>query len=352
MSPYGFLVSPSHNRVYSKAAAGLAASELAVFGERALGGRIRDISEAVIGGVPYVTFTGDDLTAREIRLLSNLSSLYALFEIDGEALRPVLKQPLDQFSSDLLTIQKYSGKTNEDFTKLLLNVTAMATDSPLALLDGGLRILDPMCGRGTTLNQAVMYGLDACGIDIDAKDFDAYTAFFRTWLKNSRIKHQAEVTTVRRDRALLGRRMQATFAASKERYRSGETIALTVVNADTLRSGDFFRPGSFDLVVTDAPYGVQHGSRPQGDRPGAQGREVLSRSPVHLLEAAVPVWARLLRTGGAIGISWNINVARTEQLAAILSGSGFAVQDSEAYRGFQHRVDQAIIRDLIVARKL
>ncbi|WUH96788.1 SAM-dependent methyltransferase [Spirillospora sp. NBC_00431] len=355
MTAYGLLVSPSHNRVYAQAAAGLVKAELAVFSERALGGRVRDIEETSIGGVPYVTFSADELTDLDVRLLSNLSSLYALFEIEDELLRPVTLRPLDLFGSDLLTIQKYSGKTNEYFTKLLLNVTAMAAGSPMDLVTGRPRVLDPMCGRGTTLNQAMMYGLDAAGIDIDGKDFDAYAAFVKTWLKNNRVKHQAEVTNIRRDKAVLGRRLHVTFGASKERYKGGETMEITVVNADSLDAGKFFRPGSFDLIVTDAPYGVQHGSRPKGGRPGGhparKGKGPLSRSPVELLAAAVPEWVRLLRSGGAIGISWNTYVGRREELADVLASNGLAVQDSDAYRGFRHRVDQAITRDLITARK-
>jgi SAM-dependent methyltransferase len=351
MTAYGLLVSPSHNRVYAQSAAGLVKAELTVFSERALGGRVRDVRETDIGGVPYVTFSADELADQDVRLLSNLSSLYALFQIEGELLRPVMLRPLDVFGSDLLTIQKYSGKTNEYFTKLLLNVTAMATDSPMDLVTGRPRVLDPMCGRGTTLNQAMMYGLDAAGIDIDGKDFDAYAAFIKTWLKNNRVKHQAEVANVRREKAVLGRRLHVTLGASKELYKSGETMEITVVNADSTGAGKFFRPSSFDLIVTDAPYGVQHGSRPRGAQPGRKGKPQLSRSPVDLLAAAVPEWARLLRPGGAIGISWNTFVDRREQLAEILGASGLEVQDSAGYRGFRHRVDQAISRDLIVARR-
>lgn len=355
MAKYGFLVLPSHNRVYSQSATQLVRSELEVFNEAAMDGRIRDIDETAIGGVPYITFSADELTDQDVELLSNLSSLYALYKIGDDlgSLRPIETRPLDMFGSDLLTIQKYSGKTNEDFTKLLLNVTAMATDSPLDLVNGRPRVLDPMCGRGTTLNQAMMYGFDASGVDLDAKDFEAYSAFIRTWLKNNRVKHQAEVTTIRRDRANLGRRLHVTLGATKELYKKGDVMEITVVNSDTLQSDRFFRPGSFDLIVTDAPYGVQHGSRAQGGRQAGRkgGGEALSRSPVQLLQAAVPVWARLLRPGGAIGISWNTHVARREELASILTDNGFDVPGSEAYRGFRHRVDQAIIRDLIVARK-
>ncbi|WP_037576152.1 TRM11 family SAM-dependent methyltransferase [Phaeacidiphilus oryzae] len=357
MTDYAFLVRPSHNRVYSQAALALVQAELGVFNERALGGRLTGVGTAELGGVPYVTFSTDgegELTEGELRLLANLSSLYALFAYDREAgtLRPVTARPLDLFSSDLLTIQKYSGKTNEDFTKLLLNVTAMATDRPQALLDRALRVLDPMCGRGTTLNQALMYGLDSAGMDVDAQDFDAYALFLRTWLKHSRLKHQAESGPIRRNKRTLGRRFQASIGADKERYKRGEVIGLEVVNADTLQAREFFRPSSFDLVVTDAPYGVQHGSRPGGGgQGGGQGGPRLDRSPTALLRAAVPVWTELLRPGGAIGISWNTHVAGREELAGVLAEAGLEVRDSEAYRGFEHRVDQSIVRDLVVARK-
>lgn len=348
MKKYGFLILPSHNRVYSQAAPQLVRAELEVFNERALGGEIREVGETIIGGVGYVTFDHPGLAERDIALLSNLSSLYALYEIDGELLRPLTITPLDKFGSDLLTIQKYSGKTNEDFTKLLLNVTAMAMADPAALVDGRPRVFDPMCGRGTTLNRAMMYGLDAAGMDVDAKDFDSYAHFLQTWLKNNRIKHQAEVVTVRRDRAVAGRRLNVGLGATKELYKSGETIEITVVNADTLKAGGFFRARSFDLIVTDAPYGVQHGSRPSGRKGDGPA---LSRSPVALLEAAVPIWSELLRPGGAIGIAWNTFVGRREELARILDAGGLRVRDSDAYCGFRHRVDQAILRDLIVASK-
>jgi len=117
---------------------------------------------------------------------------------------------------------------------------------------------------------------------------------------------------------------------------------LTVLNADTTKSREFFRPATFDLVVTDAPYGVQHGSR---------AAAALSRSPTDLLADALPVWAELVRPGGAVGIAWNTYLARREQLARLLADNSFEVLDSPPYLGFAHRVDQAIHRDLIVARK-
>ena len=140
-----------------------------------------------------------------------------------------------------------------------------------------------------------------------------------------------------------GRRLRISLAAAKEDYKAGVTQHLDLVNADTTRALEFFRPETFDLVVADAPYGVQHGSRT-----AARG---LARSPLDLLASAAPVWARLLRRGGACGIAWNTLVARREAAAAILAGAGLDPLDSGPYLAFRHRVDQAILRDILIAVK-
>lgn len=338
MTDYAILLSPSTNRVYARSSIRLLRSEIDAFNDTVLGGKVRAISEADIGSVPYILLDAEEFTDTDLAYLANLSSLYALFERTGELLRPIEMSPLDKFDSDLLTIQKYPGKTNEHFTKLLLNVAAVYTAAPERLLDGRLRVLDPMCGRGTTLNQAMMYGLSACGVDTDGRDIDAYSTFIKTWLKNSRIKHAIQNATIRRDRERLGRRLDIHLGVTKELYKAGETLDISVINGDTLQVDEFFKPGSFDVVVADTPYGVQHESR---------GRQP-SRSPVELLERAIPVWVRVVRAGGTIGLSFNSYVIKSPKLAEILTANGLSVVDTG---DFTHRVDQAINRDLIVARK-
>ncbi len=340
---FGILIRPSANRVYAESSVALMEAELEVLDQAVLGGRIADLRSQDIGGVPYLTFAAEDLSARDVAFLSNLSSLYALFRLGEEgALYPVGLSPLDQLDDDLLTIQKYAGKTNEYFTKLLLNTTIWASASGPHMTDRTLRVFDPMCGRGTTLNQALMYGYNADGMDIDGKDFEAYSAFLRTWMKRKRLKHTAETVPVRRDRRLVGRKLDITFGLSKEDYKSGDKRRLTVVNADTTRAADFFAADSFDVIVTDAPYGVQHGAR---------NRDALTRSPLELLTRALPGWVRLLRRGGAVGISWNTHVTSREEAVAALADAGLEPLDEGPYLKFRHRVDQAIIRDVIIARK-
>ncbi len=336
---YALLLAPSANRVYADAAGRLTRAELAAFGDAVLETGLTEVGETDLGGVGYLTFSGQ-LAERDVAHLSNLSAGYALFElVDGELLRPVRLDPLARYDDDLITIPKYAGKTNEQFTKLLLNVTLLASASAPSMMDGGVTVLDPLCGRGTTLNQALMYGYHAIGIELDGKDVDAYAAFLRTWLRRKRIKHSSDLHPVRRDRRTVARRFEAVVG---ER-RAGEPQRVTVYHADTTRARDFLRAGCADVIVADAPYGVAHGSRTADSG--------LSRRPLDLLRAAVPVWADLLRPGGAVGVSWNTHVAARDDLAKIFVDAGLSVLDTPAYRGFEHRVDQAINRDILVAHK-
>jgi hypothetical protein len=87
---------------------------------------------------------------------------------------------------------------------------------------------------------------------------------------------------------------------------------------------------------------VQHGSRSGG---------ALHRSPLDLLTAALPGWVRVLRPGGAVGIAVNIRTSPRADSLQALADAGLEPLDSEPYRGFEHRVDQAIVRDIVVAVK-
>ncbi len=291
-----------------------------------------------MGSVEYLVFRAGPLGARELLALSNLSSAFALFALSEGRLTPLELHRLDRFDSDLLTIQRYAGKTNESFTKLLLNVTLASSEFAGRLGERTFAVLDPLCGRGTTLNQALMYGFDAAGVEIDRRDFEAYSAFIQRWVKDKRLKHHAHVGHVKGHP-----RLALDIGRDRESFKAGEALHLAVVNASTLETTAVFPPRSFDLIVTDAPYGVQHGSTV------AKGE--LSRSPLELLAEAAPVWREALRPGGAMGISWNVHVAKREALAEALARAGLEVCDGPAYRGFEHRVDQAILRDLVVARK-
>ncbi len=330
MSRYALLLAPSTNRVYADQAAQMSQAELSAYAG-VLSDDISDIGEATLGGVPYLVFDAS-LTARDIAYVSTLSAAYALFErVDDELLRPIALAPPAAFDSDLITIPKYAGKTNEQFTRLLLNLTVLASASAPKMPDGPITVCDPLCGRGTTLTTALMYGYDAIGIEIDAKDVEALEAFLKTYLRRKRMKHTADMVPVRREGRRAARRLDVTIQGTRK---------VTVLQADTTRLEGLIRRDCADVLVADLPYGVQHGSH--HDDLG------LTRSPLDLLERALPGWLPLLRTGGALGLSWNLKVAKRELAEDILLANGLEIVPQA---DFAHRVDQGIERDVLIARK-
>lgn len=335
MSRYLILVTPSANRVFAGQAAELTAAELEVCAGRL---PISAIATTTLAGIEYVGFdlaaATDDKTDDDLaRVIGGLSSAYALFELDDDRLRPVALIDSDRFADDLVTIPKYQGKTNEQFTRLLTNVTAAAADRPV----GPLSLLDPLCGRGTTLSVGLMLGYDVAGVEADTKSVEAYTAFLKTYLRRKRIKHKADLQPVRREGRSLGKRLVAEVTP----IDGGPSQQLTVFTGDTRQSAALFGKRTFDLVVTDAPYGVAHESSGRGRKGSA----------AELLGEAIEVWAGQLRTGGTLGISWNTYRLTREELAEIMINAGLEPIMDGPYTRFAHRVDSSINRDIMVARR-
>lgn len=328
------LRTPSANRVYAGEAGPLTAAELAITAPFAT-----DIVDVEVAGVDYLAFEAPVLGPGQLDVVARQSACFALFEAAGDLLRPVALPRPFALDDDLVTIPKYAGKTNEQFTHLLLGVTLAAVTREPA---GPRQILDPLAGRGTTLSTALLMGHDAFGIEADAKAFEQLASFYKTYLRRKRIKHTADVTSVRREGKVIGRRFDAEIRLD------ARTLHLTAFTGDTRDSAALFGRKKFDAIVTDAPYGVAHGASATDVR-GVAGKR--DRSPAGLLREAIPVWAGQLMHGGALGLSWNtFGLARAE-LAAMLTGAGLAVQEGGAWDRFAHRVDSSIKRDLIVAVK-
>jgi len=341
VSTYALLPRASANRVYARTALQLVQAELRFVGERLFDGLVADVTEARLGGVDYLVV---DCGARSLdpfalAVVSNVSSLHALFEVRGDALVPVEVTPRALVDDDITTIQRYAGKTNEQFTHLLVNVTLAAAAGAFARLldEAPVRLLDPLCGRGTSLNQAVVYGIDAYGVEIDKPAFEAYTQFIVTWLKDKGLKHHVERAHLKRGREAPARRISITYG------RKGSDVrhVLDVVQDDTVNAADHVKRRSVDVVVADLPYGVQHANR------AGPGRA--SRSPDELLRVALPVWAELLRPGGAIGLSWNLRTLDRERLHELVVAAGLDPVAPVDDQSFVHRVDRSITRDVLVA---
>jgi len=336
MADHLILLAPSANRVYASEADRLVAAELKIM----LGADDHPPIESVrIAGIGYLALATECLDEHACATLGRLSGCYATFHREHDRLRPIEIIRPDLFDDDLVTIPKYPGKTNEQFTRLLINVTLA---SMRRLSSGPISILDPLCGRGTVLSTAMMLGCNAAGVEVEAKAVEAYAAYLRSYLRRKRLKHNLEVNPVRREGKIIGKRLEAAVIPNgRER-----PIALTVFSGDTRQSGALFGKRRFEAVVTDAPYGVVHGSRT--DVSGVRGRD---RSAAGLISEALPVWTMQLKPGGALGLSFNAIGLRRERLLDLVAAAGLEPLDSGPYRDFEHRVDSSIRRDIVVALK-
>jgi SAM-dependent methyltransferase len=337
--PHVILLAPSSNRVYAGEAGRLMTAELRVLlGREPTSDEQPEIARTTIAGIGYLGLALDDLDDHARAALGRLSGFLAAFRRDGDHLLPVEVPRPDRFDDDLVTIPKYAGKTNEQFTRMLINVTIAST---VGRPREQASILDPLCGRGTTLSSGLTLGHDVAGVEGDVKAIEAYAAFLRSYLRRKRLKHSVEMSPVRRDGKSLGRRLDATITPPD----GGRPLSLAVFSGDTRQSAALFGKRRFDAVVADAPYGVVHGSH--SDVRGTSGRR--DRSAAGLISEALPIWAGQLKPGGALGLSWNTYGLSRERLVELAATAGLQPLDAGAYREFGHRVDSSIHRDILVA---
>jgi hypothetical protein len=341
MTEYALLVLPSANRVYGASSPALARAELSWLARQCFDTRVRDIASATFGGVDYVEFRTDAaLTQSQTDMILNSSTCFALFErLSDSSLRPLDGNKWATFDDDLVTIQRYAGKTNEQFTHLLVNLALAASATGFERVAEGttLRLLDPVCGRGSTLNRALLYGMDVAGIDTDRRDIDAYALFLRTYLKDKRIRFDESTGVVRKGGRLSGARTLNLRIRGADREQRADIIV-----DDTTRAVDHFGRSSFDLIVGDLPYGVRH---------GAQSEATLRRSPLALVHAAASGWAAALKSTGALALAWNIRLVDRPTMTAALVDAGLDVVDASPGPSFEHRVDRTITRDVVVATR-
>ena len=170
MADHLILLAPSANRVYASEADRLVAAELKIM----LGAHDHPpIVPVNLAGIEYLAVAEDSLDEQVMWALGRLSGFYAVFQREHDRLLPIEVSTPDLFDDDLVTIPKYPGKTNEQFTRLLINVTLASMRRPAG---GRVSILDPLCGRGTTLSTAMMLGCNAAGVEAELRAVEAYAA--------------------------------------------------------------------------------------------------------------------------------------------------------------------------------
>jgi hypothetical protein len=305
-----------------------------------------DIALKRIAGIDYLSFAAEaELPINDIEILSGLSFTFALFELvaigGADCLRPVDKIVSRHLDEGLSSILKYTGKTNEIFTRMMLNVAYYSQDKT-----GGIRLLDPVAGKGTTLYEGLIKGFDAYGVEIGDKIVAEAYQFMKKYLETEKYKHESEKIRVSGpNKSFVSTKYVIDFAKTKEAFKEKDKTHFEMIAGNSARADFYYKKNFFDIIAGDLPYGVQHGSVT------SQKQSSLTRNPAELLESCMPAWVSVLRPGGVIALAWNTYVLSRENIERIFERNGLSVKNDAAYLGFSHRVDQSIIRDVIVAIK-
>jgi len=184
---YKMLLWPHANARYQGEALKLASAELELMLERLAPGAEIAPDEAL--GMPCLDIRLDaPLEGAALAALRRHSLLYGLFEARDGLLAPVAGRAEARVGQDLPSVLKYKGKTNELFLQLLVNAALYSGDF-WPRVGEPLRLLDPMCGRGTCLFVAANYGWDADGADVDKADLKEAEKYFKRYLEYHRFKH-------------------------------------------------------------------------------------------------------------------------------------------------------------------
>ena len=296
--------------------------------------RANDVAVAEISGVPGVSnvqlhehgpmrFVHIDAAPETLPDLLRMSCVQGAFSIDKDALTPLDTAPAFHLHPDFVWGEKYRGKTNEPLTQLLINLALqqMPDKDP-----NSLRLLDPMCGRGTSLLWAMRYGISATGIEQDATVLNDVQRGLKKWTKLHRQKHK-----------LTDGWVQKANKANAGKYLDFTTpdATLRLIVGDSVNTYDLTRRKQFDLLITDLPYGVQHMGGPG------------SRNPLETIKACAPGWAKALSPGGAMVLAFNSYIPKRADLIAAFDGLGLAAHPTD----LAHRMSEAILRDVLVLRK-
>lgn len=328
-------ITPQRSTQYAHMAEALALPELLA---SPIAPVISEVQPVTLAGQAYLLLDmqNDAVSSDTLNILSRLgatSEIYEYFESIGEVPGPLLR-PLDPCFTPFVPLEmaearRYKGKTNELFTRVLLNL-ALFAGAYADQFTGRLRVLDPLTGGGTTLFLALAYGYDAFGIEQNRQDVETTAVFVRQYLHGEHIPFK-EVDEHGRK---AGRRVLFEIG------HKGRTRTLVLAHGDTAQAELHLRevPGGSRMhaIAGDLPYGIQHFA------------EVAS-----LLEHALPAWERVLLPGGALALAWNATrVDRQQMIELVERRSGLRVLNQPPYTQLEHTVDRVIKkRDILIAVK-
>lgn len=334
---FALKITPQRSTQYANMAETLAAPELLA---SPLGDAIAHLEPARLAGQDYllaeIAPQQDEaaLLTRLAQILPRLGAIsegYEYFtrlaEIEGPLLRPIEPQFAPFVPLGMAEVRRYKGKTNELFTRVLLNMAIFA-GAYREQFNGRLRILDPLSGGGTTLFQALAVGYDAFGIEHNRQDVATTEVFARQYLHSEHIPYKELDERGRK----AGRRYQFEVG------RKGETRLLVLVHGETAQAQQHLQevPGGprVHAIIGDLPYGIQHFG------------EIAD-----LLNTSLPAWERLLLPGGTLALAWNATrIERAELTRLVEKRTTLHICNEPPYTQLAHTVDRVIKkRDIVIA---
>ena len=347
MHQYVIMRNPGQNRVYYKQSIQLSIAELGIACAdfQIECGKIELMS---IAGIDYLSFEcSEQLSDNELDIISRLSFAFALFELKEEQgkklLLPIKKSDYEYVDPKISSILKYSGKTNRLFTRMMINIAILSSNFSY---EDSIKLLDPVVGKGTTLFEGLIYGFDVSGIEIGKNPVKDTCLYLKKYLETDKYKHSYVKGRIpNKDKTKEAFRHHFEFALNKEDYKSNKNRDVNIVVGNCIYADEYFKNKSFHIIVGDLPYGITHGNKAKNQN------ETITRNPVELLKASLPSWHRVLKTGGVVVLAWNTFVVSHERMTAVFEENGFTVFKENYYSQFEHRVDNSIKRDIIIARK-
>jgi len=327
-------VTPQRGTQYATMARKLAAPELLA---SPLCSAIEQVVPLKLAGQDYLQVSLPAMPPPAIMpVLSRLgatSEAYEVFDQIGDVLGPLLRPLEPQFQPfvplEMAEARRYKGKTNEVFTRVLLNLAVFA-GAYAREYAGRLRILDPLAGGGTTLFLALAMGYDAFGIELARQDVETTAVFVRQYLSGEHIPYKEVDERGRK----AGRRYQFSIGPK------GEQHLLVLAHGDASQAALHLQevPGGPHLhaVVADLPYGIQHFG------------EISD-----LLQRTLPAWERLLLPGGTLALAWNATrIERASMIELLERCTSLTIRNDAPYTLLEHSVDRVIKRrDVIVGVK-
>lgn len=318
-------VAPQRNTQYQELASALARPELELSPLRAV---LRGIDSTAIGDAEYLVagLDDDDRTPALLdRTLPQLAATSDAFEIAPGGWQPIAVRKAAAVPRTLTEARRYSGKTNELFTRVLVN---LATFDRYPGVPGSTRVLDPLCGGGTTLFAAMERGASVVGADRDKAAVASTAQYLRQYAKESGLRFSERVERAK------GRGRDWHDELTVEPGAAILRCSLLQVGLDDLLPVLAKAPGGSrcHAVVADLPYGLAH------------------KGPlVELVDQVLAVARQVLTGDGRLVLAWNASsIGRSELLGAVDVGS-LVVAEGGAFEDLAHRVDRVIKRrDVLV----